>query len=214
MTVRTPFSLKADCVIVAIGQRPQLKDCGLDKEIKTGPGGRALIDTRYATSTAAVFAAGDVASGPSTVVEAMAAGREAAGSIIEHLTGQACPFDKLTRETRGVGDYPEIPESLLRRRRPDAPQRLPRVRCRDFDEVDMGLSTDEAVAEAKRCLQCSVCCECRTCEQACEPHRRHQSFQYRARDSPYRRRPLSWPMPMSCRMPLCLIRNRSSGLPT
>ena len=162
------FNIKADCVIVAIGQRPQLKDCGLDKEIKIGPNGRALIDTRYATSTAAVFATGDVASGPTTVVEAMTAGREAAGSIIEHLTGQACPFDKLNRETRGVGDYPEIPESLLRRRRPDVPQRLPRVRCRDFDEVDMGLSTDEAVAEAKRCLQCSVCCECRACEQACE----------------------------------------------
>ena len=130
------FSLKVDCVIVAIGQSPQLKECGLDREIKTGPGGRALVDKRYATSTAAVFAAGDVASGPSTVVEAMAAGREAAGSIIEHLTGQAAPFEKITAETRGVGDYPEIPESLLSRRRPDVPQRLPHVRCRDFDEVD------------------------------------------------------------------------------
>ena len=35
------FSLEADCVIVAIGQRPQLNECGLDKEIKLGPGGRA-----------------------------------------------------------------------------------------------------------------------------------------------------------------------------
>ena len=162
------FNLEADCVIVAIGQRPQLKECGLDKEIKLGPGGRALVDERYATSTANVFAAGDVASGPSTVVEAMAAGREAAAGIIEHLTGQAAPFEKITAETRGVGDYVEIPESLLSRRRPDVPQRLPHVRCRDFDEVDMGLNADEAVAEARRCLQCSVCCECRVCEQACE----------------------------------------------
>lgn len=162
------FSLDADCVIVAIGQRPQLKECGLDREILTGPGGRALIDTCYATPVAGVFAAGDVASGPSTVVEAMAAGRAAAGSIMEHLTGQASSLEKNTAATRGVGDSPDIPESLLRRRRPDAPQRLPRVRCRDFDEVDMGLGADEAVAEAKRCLQCSVCCECRACEEACE----------------------------------------------
>jgi len=162
------FNLEADCVIVAIGQRPQLKECGLDSEIKTGSGGRALVDECYATSTANVFAAGDVASGPSTVIEAMAAGRGAAASIIEHLTGQACPFEKITVKTRGVGDYVEIPESLLSRRRPDIPQRLPHVRCRDFDEVDMGLNADEAVAEARRCLQCSVCCECRICEQACE----------------------------------------------
>ncbi len=162
------FDLKADCVIVAIGQRPQLKECGLDKEIKTDPGGRALVNKRHATSVANVYAAGDVASGPTTVVEAMAAGREAAASIIEHLTGQACPFEKITATTRGVGDYVEIPESLLSHRRPDVPQRLPHVRCRDFDEVDMGLNADEAVAEARRCLQCSVCCECRACEQACE----------------------------------------------
>jgi NADPH-dependent glutamate synthase beta subunit-like oxidoreductase/NAD-dependent dihydropyrimidine dehydrogenase PreA subunit len=163
------FSLEADCVIVAIGQRPQLHECCLDRELETGPGGRALINEDYGTSTAGVFAAGDVASGPSTVVEAMAAGRAAAGSIIEHLTGQAAPFTEHASQMRGVGDSPDIPETLLRRRRPDPPQRLPHVRRRDFDEVDMGLGVDEAVAEARRCLQCSICCECRICEQACEP---------------------------------------------
>ena len=162
------FTLDADCVIVAIGQRPQLHDDGLGSELETGPGGRVRIDERYGTPLAGVFAAGDVASGPSTVIEAMAAGRAAAGSIIEYLTGQACPFETGDLGSRGVGEYPEISESLLRRGRPDVPQRLPRVRCRDFDEVDMGLGVDEAVAEAKRCLQCSVCCECRICEQACE----------------------------------------------
>ncbi len=161
------FSLDADCVIVAIGQRPQLKECGLASEIATGAGGRAVVDERYATPVAGVFAAGDVASGPSTVVEAMAAGRAAAAGIIEYLTGQACSFETIPPKNRGVGEYPDIPESLLRRGRPGVPQRLPRVRCRDFDEVDMGLGVDEAVAEAKRCLQCSVCCECRICEQAC-----------------------------------------------
>jgi heterodisulfide reductase subunit A-like polyferredoxin len=32
----------------------------------------------------------------------------------------------------------------------------------------MGLTEEQAVAEARRCLQCSVCCECRACEEACE----------------------------------------------
>ena len=75
---------------------------------------------------------------------------------------------RLPLQPAALATIVEIPESLLSRRRPDVPQRLPHVRCRDFDEVDMGLNADEAVAEAKRCLQCSVCCECRACEQACE----------------------------------------------
>jgi heterodisulfide reductase subunit A-like polyferredoxin len=33
--------------------------------------------------------------------------------------------------------------------------------------VDLGFTPEQAQAEAKRCLQCAVCCECRACEEAC-----------------------------------------------
>jgi heterodisulfide reductase subunit A-like polyferredoxin len=46
-------------------------------------------------------------------------------------------------------------------------QRQPKVRRRDFEEVDFGFTADQAMAEAKRCLQCSGCCECRVCDTAC-----------------------------------------------
>ena len=36
-----------------------------------------------------------------------------------------------------------------------------------FDEVELGYSEEQARAEASRCVDCSVCCECRLCEDAC-----------------------------------------------
>ena len=45
--------------------------------------------------------------------------------------------------------------------------RQPKVRRRDFEEVGLGLTVDQAMAEARRCLQCSACCECRSCETVC-----------------------------------------------
>ncbi|MBW2092389.1 MAG: FAD-dependent oxidoreductase, partial [Deltaproteobacteria bacterium] len=81
------FTLAADTVIVAIGQRPHLDQTGIDKEVRTGPGGRLMVDDKFRTSRKGVFAAGDVVTGPSTVIESMAKGRLAAIEIIEYLTG-------------------------------------------------------------------------------------------------------------------------------
>ncbi len=48
------------------------------------------------------------------------------------------------------------------------PLRKAAQRRRDFSEVETGFSAEQAVAEARRCLQCSSCCECRVCESVCE----------------------------------------------
>jgi NADPH-dependent glutamate synthase beta subunit-like oxidoreductase/formate hydrogenlyase subunit 6/NADH:ubiquinone oxidoreductase subunit I len=161
------FVLEADSVIVSISQRPDLAQCGLDKEIEIGRGKRVKVDDMFSTSREGVFAAGDVVTGPSTVVASMASGRAAAGRIIERLTGLASPFEELTADSRGVGDYIEISEDTPSLRRPEMAQRQPKVRRRDFDEVDFGLTAEQAVIEAGRCLQCGSCCECRVCETVC-----------------------------------------------
>jgi len=159
--------IEADTVIVAIGQRPDLAPCGMDQEIATGRGGRVTVDENSAASREGVFAAGDVITGPSTVVAAMASGRKAACRVIEYLTGEPAPFPDLSIETRGVGDYLEISEDTPRQWRPEMAERQPRIRRRDFDEVDFGFSVEQAKAEARRCLQCGACCECRVCETEC-----------------------------------------------
>jgi len=159
------FTLGADTVIVSIGQRPHLEETGL--EVDTGRGDKIVVDESFLTSREGVFAAGDAVTGPSSVIDSMASGRRAAGQVIERLTGEPSPFIDITPETRGVGDHVEISEELPRQWRPEMAQRQPKVRRRDFEEVDFGFTVEQAVAESSRCLQCGACCECRECETVC-----------------------------------------------
>ncbi len=77
--------LECDSVIVAIGRGPSTflqKQSG----IETGSKGAVAIDDHCMTSLPGVFAAGDVVTGESLVVKAMAKGREAAQRIHEYIT--------------------------------------------------------------------------------------------------------------------------------
>ena len=80
------IDLECDSVIVAIGRGP---NSFLQKRagIQTGPKGAIAIDDRSMTSLSGVFAAGDVVTGESLVVKAMAKGREAAQRLHEYLLG-------------------------------------------------------------------------------------------------------------------------------
>ena len=161
-------SLEADSVIVAISQRPNLADSPLGAELDLGRGGRLNVDPDQATSRERVFGAGDVVSGPSTVVQAMAAGRRAAAAIAARLA-DGTPWRDLAQAPRGVGQPEPIAEELPQQPRQRMAQRQPRLRKRDFAPVDLGLTTSQALEEARRCLQCATCCECLACEEACGP---------------------------------------------
>ena len=41
-------------------------------------------------------------------------------------------------------------------------------RVNNFNEVDLALTEEEAMAEAERCLRCGICSECLECLSACE----------------------------------------------
>jgi len=78
------IEIACDSVIVAIGRGPNSflqKRSGL----KAGKRGAILVDDRYRTSVAGVFAAGDVITGESLVVKAMGQGRQAAQRVHEYL---------------------------------------------------------------------------------------------------------------------------------
>ena len=165
------FQVVADTVISAIGQ-------GSDLDFLDGRSGgagtgvasdrRAIeVDRHLKNPSPKIWAGGDVVTGPSTVVGSMAHGRVAAGKIIEYLTERPSPFAVLPLGVRGVGDYTTISEDLPQQPRQEMPLRQPKVRRRDFEEVGLGLTVDQAVAEARRCLQCSACSECGSCEIVC-----------------------------------------------
>lgn len=160
------FRTNVDTIIFATGQSPNLDfltdGSDVDLERRT-----IRVDESLRTRNPKIWAGGDAVSGPATVVASMAHGRIAAGKIMEYLTGLSSEFPELPLRARGVGDYATISEDLPQQPRQEMGLRQPRVRLRDFEEVGLGFTAEQAMAEARRCLQCSACCECRSCEAAC-----------------------------------------------
>jgi pyruvate/2-oxoglutarate dehydrogenase complex dihydrolipoamide dehydrogenase (E3) component len=85
-------------VLAAIGQQIDPAFPGAESDLKMTD--RLTIKTdplTYETSLPGVFAGGDAASGPATVVEAVGAGHQAAISIARYLAGQDMAADRSTR---------------------------------------------------------------------------------------------------------------------
>jgi len=77
----TDFEVEADSIIAAVGQEPDLSWLPEDYLLGRARGNTLAVTEGLATSLEGVFAAGDVVTGPSSVVEAMASGRRAAQSV-------------------------------------------------------------------------------------------------------------------------------------
>jgi NADH-quinone oxidoreductase subunit F len=148
------FTLEADQLIVAIGQalNPgklfELKDA----EIKFTQNNFIYADpVTGQTSVPGIFAGGDVATGPWSVVAAIGAGERAAFGIDLALTGEDHAF---WREDKPVDtdfdpDVDPVPY-------PREPVRSIPVERRkyNFDEVELPWNENVAQRQAKRCLRC------------------------------------------------------------
>lgn len=147
-------ALDADEIIAAIGQEADLSFFEGDKPSVDNAGSIQVDRETMETSVKGVFAAGDVANGPASVVEAIATGRKAAQAIdrlfggdgdLEIETPAGAERFYLGRAA-GFGDLPRTPMPCL----------APDERKRDFTAVEMGFDTESAMAEAKRCLGCDL----------------------------------------------------------
>jgi heterodisulfide reductase subunit A-like polyferredoxin len=161
---------EADAVILAVGQKADLKFITAADEIELTPRGLIAADPEtMATSRAGVFAGGDVVTGPWIAIGAVAAGREAAISIDRYLNGRDLQADReaLLSPVK-EGHWNPIPADLPREGRAVMPE-LPREEWgRDFQELNLGFTEDQAGAEAARCLNCGGCSECRQCLEVCQ----------------------------------------------
>ncbi|MBW1901288.1 MAG: 4Fe-4S binding protein, partial [Deltaproteobacteria bacterium] len=111
------------------------------------------------------YAAGDAATGPSSVVDAMARGRAVARSVHRRF-GREEELINIVSRPKDT-DFPDIPSDIPSIARPEMPERQPAVRCEDFSEVSLGLSEAQVLFDAGRCLQCGICSECLICTEAC-----------------------------------------------
>ena len=158
------FTLDVDNVIIAIGQ--SVDKAGLAGELAVTERGTIAADpVTLETNIAGVFAGGDVVSGPADVIGAIAAGKEAAESIDRYLKGT----DLRQGRPKPLNKVEEVSkEGVLPRARAMMPMLDLKLREGSFAEVELGLDEETAVAEARRCLNCPGCCECRSCEAACQ----------------------------------------------
>jgi glutamate synthase (NADPH/NADH) small chain len=83
------FEEAADLVLLALGFiHPQHEGLLADLGVKLDARGNVAVETNMMTSEPGIFAAGDMARGPSLVVWAIAQGRDAARGIDEYLMGE------------------------------------------------------------------------------------------------------------------------------
>jgi NADPH-dependent glutamate synthase beta subunit-like oxidoreductase len=163
------FDISANLVVSAVGQQPETGALA-GHNITLGRSGTIAADPlTCGTGVAGLFAGGDVVTGPSTVVDAIAAGHRAASGIHAFLTGEQGLAPG--RVAVNTGEL-ELQASTLFAVHQDR-VRPPQVRSRHakrFAEVELSLSDSEAVAEAKRCLHCGPCSECVQCHGYCPKH--------------------------------------------
>jgi heterodisulfide reductase subunit A len=166
------FLISCDAVIAAIGQRVDTTWADRIPNLKwTRRGTLEVNPDTMQTSLPRVFAAGDAVSGPATVVEAVAAGHQAADSIEQYLNHAAMDEAPIQRAASNPGktNWREIPADI-----PKAERVMPRhltatARTTSFEEIERDLTETEAHREARRCLNCGICCECMECVRVCEP---------------------------------------------
>ena len=157
------FDMDVDSVIMAVGQG--VDKAALPKELEYTSWGTLNVDqVTLQTNIEGVFAGGDVVSGPSDVIAAVAAGKEAAISIDRHLRG----VDLKEGRPKAVKRVKEVSKKGVKEKaRPAMPTLDPKKR-EGFAEVELGLDEKTAVEEALRCLNCGVCSECMECVKVCE----------------------------------------------
>jgi NADPH-dependent glutamate synthase beta subunit-like oxidoreductase/Pyruvate/2-oxoacid:ferredoxin oxidoreductase delta subunit len=162
---RPPFELEFNRAFVAIGQRGALQDHKPSLGFDVSTRGLIQVDEYLRTNLPGVYAVGDSVSGPSSVVDAMAAGRRVAltvhGDICKKEVLYPVPIRPEDKE------FPKIPADIPSQARTILPERQPAVRKNSFSEVSMGLSEQQVFLETARCLQCGVCSECLQCVDAC-----------------------------------------------
>ena len=154
------FLLEVDMVIPAIGYMPDLSCLPQNDGFKTTKAGTLTVDpVTLGTHLRGVFAGGDMVTGPSTVVEAMASGHRAAISIDRYLKGKDLYQNRIYEAERRA-DVPktegaEGEETVVKPRAAMPATPVDRRVC-TFEEVNLGFDEVTAVREAKRCLRCDL----------------------------------------------------------
>jgi len=164
------YTTEIDTVIFAVGQTPDLSLISGAKGVTVTRQGTVAVDTMtLETGIKGIFAGGDMIGSAGTVIEAIAAGKRAAVSIDRFLQGQDIREGREEETLKASDIKVTIPAGTAKTPRLGMPELAVEERRSNFREVSLGFTSEMAIAEAKRCLSCAVCSECRQCETVCLP---------------------------------------------
>jgi NADPH-dependent glutamate synthase beta subunit-like oxidoreductase/Pyruvate/2-oxoacid:ferredoxin oxidoreductase delta subunit len=159
------FTIHARTLLVAVGEAPDPSILPEGSSIQFGEWGGLLTDSEsLMTAQPGVFAAGDVATGPKSVIEGVAQGQRAAWAIDRHLRGvgpgRYVPAWR-QQPLQPVVDRIELDFASGTR----AAAELASVgRENRHREVSLGFPEEIARTEAQRCLRCDVITSCQLVE--------------------------------------------------
>ena len=137
------FTMTVDAVIKAIGEEPDTSflPANLRRRVKGKVSSPLLLDKN-------LFAGGDFVTGPSTVIEAVTSGRNAARAIHLWLQG-----DEPSLEANEAEPHFIVPSyGSASRTKGSVKGKVERIKS--LDEEDGGVRSEVAVAEAGRCFNC------------------------------------------------------------
>jgi len=119
------------------------------------------------TNVDGIFAAGDGVTGPQTAILAIAGGKRAAVAMSRYMNGEGVAMEKEEYNHVKAKDYREIDPATF-----GAVEKIDKVhmpmltkerRRHNFDEVELGMSEEQARREALRCLSCG-CADADECK--------------------------------------------------
>ncbi len=145
------FTVPCDQVIAAVGQALDAQRLVGELPVELRNGWFKVDRATGATSVDWIFAGGDAATGPASVVEAVGAGERAAAAMDRYLTGEDHAF---WRRPVVVDTYFDPDADPVETERASVVCLDPEARACTFDEVELSWSFETACAEAKRCLRC------------------------------------------------------------
>jgi formate dehydrogenase beta subunit len=151
----TKKSIQGDQVILAIGQTSDLSFLRSTPSIEAKGGLITVDEATLETGMKGVYAGGDVATVPGAVIHAIAAGRKAASAIDKALGGSG-EIEEVLFEKRTPNPHVGRNEGFAAWPREKVPETEVQKRHESFLEVALGYTDDQAVKEAKRCLQCDL----------------------------------------------------------
>ena len=166
------FEIKADSIIVAIGQRSDIAFLK-GHSLALNRNGAVIVDDKTGkTNRTAIYAGGDVARGPAIIIQACADGRRAAEAICQEF-GIAFEQEIFPAVSLSEKDVIKVKQVRARKEEQQKTKILPLAERMNFNHVEETFTEEIARQEAARCMQCSTLCD--KCIEVC-PNRANYTY--------------------------------------